>query len=256
MNREDRLRGHEKVLLAVLVFAGFTCAWWIIAVSRIFDPYLFPGPFDVVATFAELARSGTLFEHMATSVFRVLAGFSLATIVAIPLGIIFGWYPRLGSAFSPLIEVLRTISPIAWIPLAILWFGIGDRPAIFIIFMAALFPILIATMQAPRQIDPLMIKAARNFGAGDRLLLRKVIVPASLPYIFVGLRIGLGIAWVVVVAAEMVGMRSGLGYMILDARNFLRTDMIIAGMLVIGVIGFSLDCIMRFFDRMLQRQRV
>ncbi len=245
----------RRIVAIALVFAGFLLLWQAIAASGLFPPVLLPAPLDVAYALVELLQSGALMEHAVASVMRVLAGFILAAFLAIPLGITFGWYKQLGSAFYPLIQVLRTISPIAWIPLAILWFGIGDAPAIFIIFITAFFPILIATMHARRHIDPALVKTAINFGASGRDLLLKIIFPASFPYVMVGLRIALGIAWVIVVAAEMVGMRSGLGFMILDARNFLRTDLVIAGMVSIGVIGFVLDTLMSSFERRVERHK-
>ena len=156
-------------------------------------------------------------------------------------------------ALDPILQVMRTISPISWIPLAILWFGIGDTPAIFIIFITAFFPILISTASSIKHIDPILIKVGTNFGASKSQLLRKVILPAISPYIVIGLRISLGLSWVIIVAAEMVGMSSGLGYMILDARNFLRTDLIIAGMFVVGIIGFLLDHLLSLIELRVKR---
>jgi NitT/TauT family transport system permease protein len=166
-----------------------------------------------------------------------------------------GWYIKVGATFSPLIEVFRTISPISWIPLAILWFGIGDIPAVFIIFISSFFPILIATIHAGKNIDPVLLRVAANFGAQGPKLFRHVIFPASFPYIVVGLRISLGISWLVVVAAEMVGLRSGLGYLIMDARNFLRTDFVIAGMVTIGIVGYTLDRVMRSLETRFEKHK-
>jgi NitT/TauT family transport system permease protein len=236
-------------LLQTAVCLLFLLIWQFAASQGSLNKMFFPDPLSVLLALKEIYQSGTLLQNIAASIFRVIVGFTLAALFAIPIGMLLGWYSRVGSALSLLIGIFRTISPIAWIPLAILWFGVGDAPAIFIIFMASFFPILIATMQAPKQVDPLMVKAAMNFGAKGNSLLRLVIFPASIPYIVIGLRIGLAIAWVVVVAAEMVGMRSGLGYLILDARNFLRTDMVIAGMIVIGIIGTILDLLMRCAEK-------
>lgn len=244
-----------QAVYALLVFIGFLLIWQLIASAGLFLPSLLPAPLDVGHALVELYQSGVLAQHVAVSVLRVLTGFFVAMLLAVPLGIMLGWYRRLGMAFYPFIQVVRTISPIAWIPLAILWFGIGNKPAIFIIFITSFFPILIATMHAQRHIDPAIIKTAINFGANGKSLLFKVIFPASFPYIMVGLRIALGIAWVIVVAAEMVGMRSGLGFMILDARNFLRTDMVIAGMIVIGIIGLLLDKLMSIFEKKIEKHK-
>lgn len=237
----------RKAVLPVIPFIGLIIIWDLAA--RGFSPDLLPSPFLVGKAILELGRTGELLPHVLASLFRVFSGFLLAAVFAVPIGILLGWYKTAGNTFSPLIEVFRTISPISWIPLAILWFGIGDFPAIFIIFISSFFPILIATIHAGRQIDPILLRVADNFGAHGSKLFRHVIVPASFPYIIIGLRISLGISWVVIVAAEMVGMRSGLGYLIMDARNFLRTDFVMAGMVVIGLIGFIIDRGMLYMER-------
>ncbi|MBT9148277.1 MAG: putative aliphatic sulfonates transport permease protein SsuC [Syntrophomonadaceae bacterium] len=244
-----RARSIADKLSPFFVFLLLLAIWQAIASSGLFLPLLFPSPVAVARATVELWERGILSRDITASLFRVFSGFILAAVFAIPCGLLLGWYARLKHALDPLLQILRPISPIAWIPLAILWFGIGDRPAIFIIFITSFPPILLASVSAVKNIDPIMIKSAVNFGAGGRDILRKIVIPASFPYVMVGLRIALGIAWVIIVAAEMVGMRSGLGFMILDARNFLRTDMVVAGMIIIGIIGLSLDRIMLFFER-------
>jgi NitT/TauT family transport system permease protein len=226
----------------------FVLIWYIIAIGGNFMVELFPSPVDVFYALIEIVNNGELLNHSISSLLRVLSGFSIACLLGIPFGLLLGWYLSLWKAFYPLIQIFRTISPVAWIPLAILWFGIGDKPAIFIVSMSAFFPILISTCYAVRGVDPLLIKVAKNFGAKDSQIFRLIILPASLTSILVGMRITLGVCWMIIVAAEMVGMRSGLGYMILDARNFLRTDLVIAGMIVIGLIGLSLDRAMTYLE--------
>jgi NitT/TauT family transport system permease protein len=237
--------------LVLLIFTGI---WQAVAASGIFLPDLLPSPLAVLKALWELALSGELFRHMISSLVRVFAGFGLASGLAIPFGFLLGRFGRLQHALNPLIQILRPISPIAWIPLAILWFGIGDKPAVFIIFVTTFFPVLVATIAAVRNIEPIFIKTALNFGANNRDILLKILLPATFPNVFVSLRIALGMAWVIIVAAEMVGMRSGLGYMILDARNFLRTDQVIAGMLTIGLIGFGLDRLMVYLENRIRRR--
>ena len=231
----------RKIFLPLLTFSVLILLWWSIVSFSGIKEALLPSPLSVWDAFIEVASSGILFKHILASLFRVAVGFLSATIVAIPLGLLLGTRKYLHEAFDPILQVMRTISPISWIPLAILWFGIGDTPAIFIIFITAFFPILISTALSIKHIDPILIKVGTNFGASKSQLLWKIILPAISPYIIIGLKISLGISWVIIVAAEMVGMSSGLGYMILDARNFLRTDLIIAGMFVVGIIGFLLD---------------
>lgn len=241
------LMPYAVLLIVILI-------WQIIAKSGLVIHDLLPAPIDVWYAMLELGQSGLLGKHIASSLIRVFAGFSLATIIAVPAGFILGRYEILQRAFNPLIQILRPISPIAWIPLAILWLGIGDKPAIFIIFLTTFFPVLVATIASVRNMDPKIIKVAINFGANEWDIIWKIIFPATFPNVFVSLRISLGMAWVIIVAAEMVGMQSGLGFLILDARNFLRTDMVISGMIIIGLIGLILDRVMVYIENRIRKR--
>ena len=243
-----------RFLMPYLVLVIFIGIWQAVAMSGWFLPDLLPSPVAVFQATLELGQNGILFQHILASLVRVFAGFGLAVLVAVPMGFVLGRYRRLQEAFNPIIQILRPISPIAWIPLAILWFGIGDKPAIFIIFITTFFPVLVASITSVRNIEPIYVKTAVNFGASDRDILIKIILPATFPHVFVSLRIALGTAWVIIVAAEMVGMRSGLGFLILDARNFLRTDMVVAGMLTIGLVGFALDRIMVSIENRIRKR--
>jgi ABC-type nitrate/sulfonate/bicarbonate transport system permease component len=184
------------------------------------------------------------------SLYRVAWGFLLAAAVAVPLGLAMGWSPRLRRLFSPVVELLRPVPPLAWIPISILWFGIGVRSAAFIIFLGAVFPILLNTVAGVLAVSPALVEAARTLGAREGQLLRKVLLPGALPSIFVGLRVGLGIGWMTLVAAEFTGVKSGygLGYMIMTARDIQRPDEIIAGMVVIGVTGLLIDLLIRLAE--------
>ena len=167
-----------------------------------------------------------------------------------PFGLFLGWFRPAYQAFNPMIQVFRPISPIAWIPLAILWFGVSDAAPVFLIFLASVFPITVSATAAVQNLQPVYLRAARNFGLGRMQLFRRVILPATLPQILTGLRIALGIAWLVVVAAEMIAVNSGLGYLIIDARNAgKRYDLVVAGMVVIGLIGLALDLLVRRLER-------
>jgi NitT/TauT family transport system permease protein len=217
-------------------------AWWLAAAQ---SP-IFPTPPAVVLGIAELARQGTLALHVEASLLRVAMGYGLALALAIPLGSLMGWYGGVFQAFNPMIQLLRPISPIAWIPLAILWFGVGDGSPTFLIFLSSFFPIVVATTAGVHQVERRYVQAAQNFGVSGLRLFRSVVFPAALPQIITGMRLGLGVAWLVVVAAEMVAIDSGLGYLIIDARNAgSRYDLVVAGMVLIGVIGFALDLLMR-----------
>lgn len=237
-----------KIGLPLGVAAVLLVAWHVAV--RLSGSDLFPTPVKVALAIGELAQKGLLLKFIVASLFRVTIGFLLAVAVGVPLGLLFGWYQRLYWAFNPLIQVLRPISPIAWIPVAILWFHVDDRAPIFLIFLASVFPICVSAMAAVQNIQPVYIRAARNFGLGNRELFRRVIFPATLPQVLTGIRIALGVAWLVVVAAEMIAVTSGLGYLIIDARNAgKRYDLVVAGMLMIGLIGLGLDLLVRQLEK-------
>ena len=211
---------------------------------------IFPRPYQVFLGIAELIQRGVLLKYVVASLFRVSIGFTLAVLVGIPFGLLLGWFRPAFLAFNPLIQILRPISPIAWIPIAILWFHVDDRAPIFLIFLSSLFPITVTSIAAAQNIQPVDVRAAQNFGLSRFDLFRRVIFPACLPQIITSLRISLGIAWLVVVAAEMIAVNSGLGYLIIDARNAgKRYDLVVAGMLMIGLIGLILDLLIRRLER-------
>ena len=234
----------EPLLLPLGVAVLFVGGWH--AAVKLSGTDIFPSPFQVVTGIVELARKGVLLDYVVASLFRVSTGYLLAVFLGIPFGLILGWFTRARFAFNPVIQVLRPISPIAWIPVAILWFGVSDAAPIFLIFLASLFPITTAAMAAVQNMQLVYIRAARNFGIRGLALFRKVVLPAALPQILTGLRLALGVAWLVVVAAEMIAVNSGLGYLIIDARNAgKRYDLVVAGMVLIGLIGLALDYLMR-----------
>jgi NitT/TauT family transport system permease protein len=203
---------------------------------------VFPTPLDVEKGAAELFRKGLLFGYVRDSLLRVAAGYFSAILLGIPLGLILGWYPAAGQVVNPVIQMMRPISPIAWIPLAIIWFGVGNAAAVYLIFLASFFPIVVAAMNGVRNVPSMYRRAGRNFGLAPTQLLAKVVFPAALPQVIVGLRIALGIAWLVVVAAEMIAVDSGLGYLVIDSRNSgKRYDLVVAAMIMIGLIGLVLD---------------
>jgi NitT/TauT family transport system permease protein len=237
-----------RVLLAFSGLAGLLLAWDL--AIRFGGQTLLPSPAAVGKAIAELTRHGFLFKHIVASLFRVTWGYLLAALCGVPFGIWLGWSRRSRMAAAPLLEVFRPISPLAWIPIAILWFGVGDLSAIFIIFLGAFFPVTLAAMNAVARIPEIQLNAGRNFGLSRAELLRRVIYPATIPQLLVGLRLALGIAWLVVVAAEMIAVSSGLGFLIINARNAgNRYDLVVAGMVLIGVVGLALDWAMRRLER-------
>jgi NitT/TauT family transport system permease protein/taurine transport system permease protein len=225
----------------VIVLAAACAIWQLLSVALSDGEGLIPPPTTVFSTAADLLADGTLGEHALASLRRVLLGWGITAVVAIPLGLAMGRSRALMWLLEPLVEALRPIPPIAWIPITILIFGIGDKQNEAIIVVGAFFPLLLNTMHGVQQVDPMLVRAARTLGAGEWTIMRKVVWYNALPSIFTGLRISLGVAWMCLVAAELVGAVNGLGFMMQDARNFLRSDVIITGMLTIGVLGIVMD---------------
>jgi NitT/TauT family transport system permease protein len=212
-------------------------------VLHLFKPIILPEPDSVLMAAIDLARTGQLLEDAGWSLLRVMLGFSVAAVVAIPLGVIMGWSRMAAYVVDPVIEVLRPIPPIAWIGLAILWFGLGINSAIFLVFIGAFFPVLLNTVSGVRNVDRKLIEVAYTFGAGDFEVLRKVVIPAAMPTIYTGMRVGMGIGWMCVVAAEMINPQHGLGDLILSSSSFLRTDRVLVGMISIGILGLAINFI-------------
>lgn len=242
------MRNSERIFFGVIGVLVVIAAWQCAVVLT--HATIFPAPLAVLRAFAELWRKGLLGRYIVDSLRRVVIGYGLGVLLAIPFGILLGWFPPLGRAFNPLIQMMRPISPLAWTPLAVIWFGVGDVSPIFLIFLASFFSIVVACMNAVRNIPQVYLLGARNFGLSTPELLRRVVFPAILPRLLTGLRLALGIAWVVVVAAEMIAVDSGLGYLIIDSRNAgKRYDLVVAGMLIIGVIGLALDVLVRRVEK-------
>lgn len=223
--------------------------WETVILTGKYEPSLLPSPLMVLKGVEELISNGTLFTHIKVSLFRFFIGYSTSVVLAIILGIVLGWFQKIWDVIDPVVQVLRPISPVAWFPFIVLWLGIGDMPAIAIIFIAAFFPVLLSTVSAVRKIDKTYLKVARNFGIKQLHLFTKIIFPAAFPNIVTGLHLALGSAWVFLVSGEMVGAQSGLGYLIIDARNSLRTDLLLSGIIMIGILGLLLDKLITLFEK-------
>jgi len=237
-----------QILLPGMVAVIFLSAWHFAVKASGSD--IFPTPMQVLKGLSELASQGLLLKYIVASLFRVSWGFGLAVFVGVPLGLVLGWFKPAFTALNPFIQILRPISPIAWIPVAILWFGVKDTAPIFLIFLASVFPITVSAMASVQNMQQVYLRAAQNFGLSGIPLFRRVILPAALPQIITGVRIALGVAWLVVVAAEMIAVNSGLGYLIIDARNAgKRYDLMVAGMVMIGLIGLVLDLLVRRLEK-------
>jgi len=231
---------RESIVLPVIAAALLVAIWQ--AAVKATGTTIFPSPAAVAQGLAELARKGLLLRYVRDSLVRVGAGFGGALAFGIPLGMFLGWNAGAARVANPVIQFLRPISPLAWIPVAIVVFGVNDRAAIFLIFLASLFPILVAAMNGVRGVPAMYRQAGRNFGLSPGALLARVVFPAALPELLSGIRIALGIAWLVVVAAEMIAVNSGLGYLVIDSRNAgKRYDLVVAAMVLIGVIGLALN---------------
>jgi len=224
---------------------------WQLASTYLLDKttaVLLPPPSAIGRAAWDMIQSGDLFTHLLDSLRREFVAFIWA-LSAIPLAIAMGWSKTINDQVDPLIEVLRPVPPLAWIPLSILWFGIGDVQNQFIIFLGMFFPILLNTIAGVKNIEPNIIRAARCLGASEIRILRRIVLRAALPQIITGIRVGLGVGWMALVAAELVGANSGLGFLINDARTLLRTDIVIVGMITIGIVGLIIDRTIRIIGR-------
>jgi NitT/TauT family transport system permease protein len=237
-------RKWEQFFWPLLASVFFLLFWYYCV--RLTGTKVFPSPREVWKGFAELAHKHVLWPDILDSLRRVAIGYLSAVALGVPLGLLFGWYPAINQVVNPVIQLLRPISPIAWIPVAIIFFGVGDYAAIFLVFLGAFFPILVTCVDGVSNVPLIYRRAGRNFGLTPAQILARVVFPAALPQIIVGLRIALGIAWLVVVAGEMIAVDSGLGYLIIDSRNSgKRYDLVVGAMLLIGVIGLALDLLYR-----------
>jgi NitT/TauT family transport system permease protein len=229
------------VLVGLAIWGGFTAL----------DVVGLPTPLEVLRRAVTLARSGLLFSDTLASVARVLTGFLLGVAVAIPIGFLMGWYRLARGLIEPYIQFFRTIPPLAIIPLAIVTMGIGETPKIFVIFLAAFLTSVVAAYQGVISVDRTLINAARVLGAKDATIFRRVVIPASTPFIMVGIRIGLGSSWATVVAAELIAAQSGLGFRMQQAQLYYDLPTIFVSLVAIGVVGLAMDRIVQAIDRVL-----
>jgi NitT/TauT family transport system permease protein len=264
------VRPSFRIVRALAVPIAVLAFWEWLSRSGHVSPQILPAPTQVLARWIAYAApvhpydpaagsriawifSGELPRDAAASLMRVLVGFAIGTLLALPLGLLMGYSEALYQLFDPLIQILRPIPPIAFIPLAILWFGLGNPPAFFLISLGAFFPVLVNTISGVRNVDAIYIRAAENLGASRATLFRRVILPAATPYILTGVRVGIGVAFIVVIVAEMIAVNNGLGYRILEAREYFWSDKIIAGMISIGLAGLGIDIVMGRITRHLLR---
>lgn len=251
------MRRFKPLLIGVLVPALVLVIWEACARVGLFSAVVLPAPSAVAAKWLAYllpsqpqqagqpwlpwALSGELIHDSYSSLYRVIVGFLIGAALALPMGLLMGANTRIYDFFNPLVQILRPIPPIAYIPLAILWFGLGNPPSFFLIAIGAFFPVLMNTIAGVRQVDGIYLRAARNLGASQWVMFTRVILPAATPYILAGVRIGIGTAFIVVIVSEMIAVNDGLGFRILEAREFMWSDKIIAGMITIGLLGLAID---------------
>jgi NitT/TauT family transport system permease protein len=246
----------RNVLRAIAAPATVLVLWELAVRLSLINRAILPPPSQVFVRWLDYATSGELLRDTGASLLRVGVGFGIGAGLALPIGLLMGASDRTYQFLNPLVQLVRPIPPIAFIPLAILWFGLGNPPAFFLISLGAFFPILVNTIAGVRNVDAIYLRAARNLGARGTTLFLRVILPAALPHILTGGRVAVGVAFIVVIVAEMIAVNSGLGYRILEAREYFWSDKIIAGMLSIGIIGLAIDTVMAALnDRLLRWHR-
>ncbi len=263
----------RDLLVPLAVPVGLLLAWEGLSRAGILNPLILPAPSKVLLRWIDYARptvpfdpsrggrlawlfSGELPHDAVASLGRVVLGFVVGAGLAVPLGLLMGAFDGAYRYINPLVQVLRPIPPIAYIPLSILWFGLGNPPAIFLIALGAFFPVLMSTIAGVRHVDAIYVRAARSLGAKGATLFFRVVLPAASPHILTGIRVGVGVAFIVVIVAEMIAVNDGLGYRILEAREFFWSDKIVAGMLSIGLLGLGLDTLVsRLSDHLLRWHR-
>lgn len=258
--RRRRLRqrlGNSRIAYRLLAFAGFAATWWIAATVNEqlgwMNPVLLPSPLDVARAGVDLARQGLLLEDITASLYRATVGFGLAAVAGVALGTVTGHFRILNNVFEPLVELLRPIPPLAFLPMFVIWFGIGETSKILFITYSSFFPIFLNTYAGVRYVDPLLIRASRSLGVRKRQLLLHVVVPDAVPYILTGLRLGMGMALFVLVAAELIVAQTGIGYRIQWARQVFRVDVMLFGAFLIGILGFLLNAVLRWSEQKLLR---
>ena len=239
--RPRRARGLALRIARYWLLALLLVVWQVVSSSLPGLQLMLPPPSSVFTAAAELLKSGVLLQDILTSLARVFTAVGVAALIGIPLGAAMGGLPSFRWYFDPVLEFIRPIPPLAWIPLAILWFGISEKEIDFIIFLAAFFPIVLNSAAGIRDVDILVVRAARSLGASPFIVFFTVYVPAAMSQIIVGIRIGMGIGWMALVAGELVGATTGLGFLISEGRMVFRSDYILLGMVTIGLLGLALD---------------
>lgn len=246
----------RQLTLSVATLAVLLAIWWAVTTLQLISPLFLPSPWQVLQKLLTIAgpqgfMDATLWQHLAASLTRIAIALVLAAIVGVPVGIAMGLSPTVRGILDPLIELYRPVPPLAWLPLVIIWFGIGETPKILLIYLAIFAPVVMSTLAGVKSAQQVRIRAAQSLGASRAQVLWLVILPGALPEILTGLRIGLGVGWSTLVAAELIAATRGLGFMVQSAGEFLATDVVLAGIAVIAIIAFVLELGLRALQRRL-----
>lgn len=251
-----RLPLSRQLTLSVATLAVLLAIWWAVTALQLISPLFLPSPWQVLQKLLTIAgpqgfMDATLWQHLAASLTRIAIALVLAAIVGVPVGIAMGLSPTVRGILDPLIELYRPVPPLAWLPLVIIWFGIGETPKILLIYLAIFAPVVMSTLAGVKSVQQVRVRAAQSLGASRAQVLWLVILPGALPEILTGLRIGLGVGWSTLVAAELIAATRGLGFMVQSAGEFLATDVVLAGIAVIAIIAFVLELGLRALQRRL-----
>ncbi|HBY1516247.1 taurine ABC transporter permease TauC [Klebsiella aerogenes] len=246
----------RQLTLSVATLAVLLAIWWAVTALQLISPLFLPSPWQVLQKLLTIAgpqgfMDATLWQHLAASLTRIAIALILAAIVGVPVGIAMGLSPTVRGILDPLIELYRPVPPLAWLPLVIIWFGIGETPKILLIYLAIFAPVVMSTLAGVKSAQQVRIRAAQSLGASRAQVLWLVILPGALPEVLTGLRIGLGVGWSTLVAAELIAATRGLGFMVQSAGEFLATDVVLAGIAVIAIIAFVLELGLRALQRRL-----
>lgn len=246
----------RQLTLSLATLMVVLALWWLVTALQLITPLFLPAPQQVLHQLLVIASAqgfmdATLWQHLAASLGRILLALLAAVLIGVPTGIAMGLSPTVRGILDPLIELYRPVPPLAYLPLMVIWFGIGETAKILLIYLAIFAPVALATLQGVRSVQQVRLRAAQSLGASRWQLLHLVILPSALPEILTGLRIGLGVGWSTLVAAELIAATRGLGFMVQSAGEFLATDVVLAGILVIALIAFGLELGLRTLQRRL-----
>jgi taurine transport system permease protein len=248
---QSKLGKGKALAISLLSVFIFVAIWETVCRMGLVEPLFMPAPSKILWRAEKMIAAGTLFEHALASARRVMVGFMVSSLVAIPVGIFIGSSKILKAIFDPFISLLRPLPSMSWIPLSLLWLGITETQKYSIVFMGSFAPSLLYIIEATKNIDPLLIRAARNLGASKIDVMREVILPGALPQIIAGLKVMLGIAWTCIISAELVAAREGLGFMIMNGKEYFQTDTVMLGMVLISLTVMIIDVVFRKFERRL-----